>query len=318
MKGESNLTVDDRQVFPEYRISLVVFKSICILLGVSGNLLVIIHNVFIRYEKNPSTFFTTNLAIADLLACLTIYPIRIARSFIILQGSEALEENDNGLFLCKFHYFSGCFSVSLSTLTLLAVTYDRYLFIKKPLKYPLLMTTPKVYAIILAIWLTSLIYLPLAISYVETSERTIINGCFFEADMLSALLLLYIYLPVLIILWLNFLKLRIARTQRCSIARNSIRDASVANINITTRIAKELKAVRTFAVIMGLLVICYTPFAIVVVFDLLHYHPGLPRLAFNFFADLVGINLVFNPIIYCIRHKEYRKAIRRCCSALCC
>jgi hypothetical protein len=315
MKGENNVTADNWKMLPEYRITLILIKSICTLLGTSGNLLVIIHNVFMRYEKNPATIFTTNLAISDLLTCLTMYPMRIARSTMILNGFQF---ESNSLFLCKASYFSAGVSVSLSILTLLVVTYDRYLFIKKPLRYPLLMTQPKVCGILIAIWVTSLvIYLPLTVAFVETSEETR-RGCFLILNSLSVIFLFYNYLPILLILWFNLKTLRIAQTQRRSLTRNAVWDTSTTNMSIRTRIGKELKAIRTFAVIMGLLVTCYTPYALIMLFHLADYHPGIPPIWEDIFTDLVGINSVFNPVIYCIRHKEYRKAMRRCFSALCC
>ena len=318
MKGEINSTLDERHVSNHsvsngYFIALIIFKSICILLGVSGNLLVIIHNVVLRYEKTPATYLTTNLAISDLLACLTIYPLRIGRSVVMLTASKGEEKST---FFCKLNYLSAFFSVSLSVLTLLAVTYDRYLFIKKPLKYPMLMTKRKVCGMIGAIWSTSLLYLTLAIARVKTSGAY--NNCFFGTRALSVLLLLYIYTPILFILLFNLKTWRIAQTQRRSIARNYVRDSSAKNVNITTRIAKELKAVETLAMLMGVLVVCFSPSAVMVIFDLVKFYPGIPPSMYDLFSDLIGINSVFNPLIYCIRHKEYRKVIHRCFHALCC
>jgi hypothetical protein len=97
-----------------------------------------------------------------------------------------------------------------------------------------------------------------------------------------------------------------------------VRDSSAKNVNITTRIAKELKAVETLAMLMGVLVVCFSPSAVMVIFDLVKFYPGIPPSMYDLFSDLIGINSVFNPLIYCIRHKEYRKVIHRCFHALCC
>lgn len=312
--GAINSTSHERHPLTGYLITMVVFKLVCFLLGVSGNLLVIIHNV-LRYEKTPATYLSVNLAICDLLTCLTIYPTRVAKAMDMLI-SPINEQNET--FFCRVNYFSGCFSVSLSVLALLAVNYDRYLLIRRPLKYPMLVTKRKVYGIIAATWLASLIYLLLSVTYVETSRRhSNTSGCSPRREALSILLILYIYIPIILILLFNLKTWRIVQAQRRSIARNSVRDSSAQNVNITTRIAKELKAVKTLAMIMGVLVFCFTPFATMVIFDILHFDPGLPPSLYELFADLVGVNSVCNPLIYSIRHKEYRQAIRKCFSAVC-
>ena len=315
LRGDLNTTIlNERQASTEYLIAMVIFKSICIILGVSGNLLVIIYNA-LRYEKDPSTYLCINLGVADLVACLTVYPTRIAKSIHSLTGHISTRQNTA---ICKFSYFTGCFSLSLSVLTLLAVTYNRYLFIKRPLKYPILMTKRKVYGIIFVLWTVSLIYLPLAVSYVETSHKRQENGCSFEALGLSLLLLTYTYLPIIFILLFNYKIYDIAREQRRSIARNSVRDASIKKENIATRIAKELKAAKTFAVIMGSLLFSYTPFAVIVCFDIVGFDPRFPPFVYGVIVDIIAINSVFNPVIYTIRHKEYRKAIRNYFSTLSC
>ena len=56
-------------------ISSVVFKSIAMIIGVLGNITVLIYTVFTSKEKTGTSYFVGNLALADLLICLTFYPI---------------------------------------------------------------------------------------------------------------------------------------------------------------------------------------------------------------------------------------------------
>jgi hypothetical protein len=55
----------------------VVFKSIAMIIGGLGNITVIIYTMFLSKEKTATTFLEGNLALADLLVCLTFYPIWI-------------------------------------------------------------------------------------------------------------------------------------------------------------------------------------------------------------------------------------------------
>ncbi|XP_028396585.1 beta-1 adrenergic receptor-like [Dendronephthya gigantea] len=223
----------------------------------------------------------------------------------------------NSMF-CKINYFSGSFCVCLSVLTLVAVTYDRYLSIKRPLKYPMLMTKRKVYGIIAIIWGASSIYLPVAVFFVESSKRQLNNGCTIVQEGLSALIILFVYIPITFIFLFNYKTWRIAHGQRRSIARNTVMDSNAESINFSKRIAKELKAVKTFGMILGVLTFCFTPYALTVLFHLLHFNAGFPPLAYALFADLVGLNSVLNPLIYGLRQKKYRKELYKFFDRLCC
>jgi hypothetical protein len=51
----------------------IVFKFIAMIIGVLGNITVIIYAIFLRKEKTPASYFVGNLALADLLVCLTFF-----------------------------------------------------------------------------------------------------------------------------------------------------------------------------------------------------------------------------------------------------
>ena len=53
----------------------VLFKIIAMIIGVLGNATVIIHTIFSSKEKTATSYLVGNLALADLLVCLTYYPI---------------------------------------------------------------------------------------------------------------------------------------------------------------------------------------------------------------------------------------------------
>ena len=55
----------------------VVFNFIAMIIGVLGNITVIIYAIFLSKEKTVTSYLVGNLALADLLVCLTFYPIWI-------------------------------------------------------------------------------------------------------------------------------------------------------------------------------------------------------------------------------------------------
>lgn len=62
---------------------------------------------------------------------------------------------------------------------------------------------------------------------------------------------------------------------------------------------------------VGVLLFCFTPFAVLIVFDVRQVEAGLPPATQDFVSDLLGMNSVLNPAIYSMRHKEYRTALKK-------
>jgi hypothetical protein len=111
----------------------VVFKFIAMIIGVLGNIIVIIYTILLSKEKTATSYLVGNLAVADLLMCLIFYPIWIIE---FLQTMLHID-NDQDLF-SKLSRSTSWSLLFASVATLLAITVDRYLYIVKPLKYPLI------------------------------------------------------------------------------------------------------------------------------------------------------------------------------------
>ena len=65
----------------------IVFKFVAMLIGVCGNIAVIIFtrtSKFWSKEKTETSYLVGNLALADLLMCLTLYPAWIVESILAL------------------------------------------------------------------------------------------------------------------------------------------------------------------------------------------------------------------------------------------
>ena len=128
----------------------VVFKFIAMIIGVLGNVTVIIHTVFSNKEKTATSYLVGNLALADLLVCLTFYPTWIIEFVQIMLNIK----NDQDLF-CKCSRAIPWAFMFASVATLLAITVDRYLYIVKPLRYPQIVTHRRVFLAVLGIWITA-------------------------------------------------------------------------------------------------------------------------------------------------------------------
>ena len=128
----------------------VLFKFIAMIIGVLGNVTVIIHTILLNKEKTATSYLVGNLALADLLVCLTFYPIWIIEFIQIMLSIDS----DQDLF-CKFSRATMCAFMFGSVATLLAITVDCYLYIVKPLRYPQIVTHRRVFLVVSGIWITA-------------------------------------------------------------------------------------------------------------------------------------------------------------------
>ena len=318
---QSNVTVlgKTEQASTEFLFGLVVFKCMCIVFGISGNIGVIIYNVLLNNDKSPTTWLIVNLSVSDLLVCLTFYPIWIIELIQILTGVYSDEE-----FFCKFIWSTSSVSIFLSILTLLAISFDRYLFIAFPLKYPILMTGQRLNFLVCAMWTWALVPLPLTVIYIGPGE--VPGVCRSSNNLFLLMIIVYIFIPFSLIFFFNYKILKIARRQRKRMTtrynqgtqagdfnkNHAMRAGSFANLrNVSWQIMKkQLKPLKTFLIVIGVLLGCFIPYTVEVIIDKLVCN-CIPITLHIIFSELIAVNSMINPFIYGVRHKKYRNAYGR-------
>ena len=292
----------------------VVFKFIAMIIGILGNVTVIIYAIFSSKEKTATSYLIGNLALADLLVCLTFYPIWIIEFIQIMLNID----NDQDLF-CKFSRATTYALMSASTATLLAITIDRFLYIVKPLRYPQIVTHRRVFLAVSGIWITACCIFIVWYIHVRSIGIAIRSGCeipdtaenirhFTEAFAL--------YLSPILIFSLNFHLLSVARRQRKRIlAETTIASAdnstgeSTSRMSFVLRFFVALKLAKTFAIVVAVLTICILTPTVVGRIVKKFCDSSCQQFWFVVFHfELYGINSVVNVFIYGMRHVKYRKA----------
>ncbi|XP_028409323.1 probable G-protein coupled receptor No9 [Dendronephthya gigantea] len=282
-----------------YLIALIVLKSFCLICGVLGNFGVMMYNLYTKNDKTPTGYLVANLACADLLTCLTVYPTWIAEFGMILAG-----EQSDQTFFCKFSYTIARQFICVSTLTLLAITVDRYIYISSPLRYPLIMTWRKTYVILLSIWICASLYSPIVAIYIEPGNvRTM---CLEPIAVALIASIIYIVVPMGVIFYCNCKIFRLARGQ---IRRmHASRVDSNHDTPSASSFTSEMKAIKTFVIVIGVFLLCCVPYAILL---LVKSCDCVPDVAIVLLGDLVLANSIMNPIIYGMRQQEYKNFYRQ-------
>ena len=294
----------------EILLPSIVFKFIAMIIGVWGNIMVIIYTIFLSKEKTATSYLVGNLALADLLVCLTFYPIWIIEFILTILNIDS----DQDLF-CKLSRSAIWSVLFASVTTLLAITVDRYLYIVKPLKYPLIVSKRRVFLTISGIWLTAcclLIVLPVSYRY----DFRIRSQCYNTNNVIYNYVIqsLVAFLPLTLIIILNLRILIVAKKQRKRILAETALPVTSSNgqpankMSAIHRFFHALKEVKTFSIVVAVLVFCVlTPNVIGIV---LHYSCS-PLCAQMWYVvyhyEFYGINSIVNAFIYGMRHIKYRK-----------
>ena len=281
------------------------------IIGVLGNGMVILHTIFLNKDKTATSNLVGNLALADLLVCLTFYPIWITEFIQTILNIDS----DQGLF-CKLSRSTMWAFTFASTASLLAITVDRYLYIVKPLRYPQIVTHRRVFLAVSGIWIIAcclFIVWCVKIKSVDNEFRSfcdVLTGIYYFTDVSAGCL------PLVLIFLLNFHILSVVRKQRKRILAEttiasveSSTEESANRMSFVLEFFAALKAAKTFGIVVAVLTICILTPSVVGVMLLKFCAARCTQLWFVVFNyEIYGINSVVNVFIYGMRHVKYRKA----------
>ena len=283
----------------EILISSVVFKLIAMIIGVLGNFTVLIYATFTSKKKTATSYLVGNLALADLLVCLTFYPVWIIEFIQTMLNIDS----DQDIF-CKSSQSSVKALLFASMASLLAITVDRCIYIVKPLKYPLIVNKRRVFVAMLGIWLTACGVFVSFLFHVEKSSEKFRSLCHVDKTLIFIIIF---FLPLILIIGLNVWILIVAEKQRKRILAETRTNTGDVN-----GFFHALKAVKTFSIVVAVLTFCVlTPTVVGFVFKgidlfLCRYTCKLWFIVFHF--EFYGINSIVNAFIYGMRHVKHRKA----------
>ena len=291
-------------------VASVVFKFIAMIIGVLGNVTVIIHTIFSSKEKTATSYLVGNLALADLLVCLTFYPVWIIEFIQIMLNIDS----DQDLF-CKFSRSTMWAFMFASVATVLAITVDRYVYIVKPLRYLQIVTYRRVFLAVAGIWITTCCLLIVFYIYYKSFGVEFRSYCYI-LDSIGYFMEVIVGFPLTLIYLLNFHILLVARKQRKRILTETT-IASIDNsteesgnrMNLLVRFFVALKAAKTFAIVVAVLTFCILTPALVGRILIEFYSARFQQIWYAVFNyEFSGINSVVNAFIYGMRHAKYRKA----------
>lgn len=207
-------------------------------------------------------------------------------------------------------FFIDCF--------LVAVSFDRYVAIEYPLKYKQKMTKRSIMILIGFIWLISVLlsYAPVLLGvYSQKHKRKQLDpyGCGMRPNLIYSIISssLSFYIPLIIILFLYGRIFIIARKHSHELQKleNIIKrlHSNEKFVLESVKWNKNLKAIRTLGIVVGVFVACWLPFF--VMYLLLAYceYKCVNPLIERYITWIGYVNSFCNPVIYAFSNKYILK-----------
>ncbi|KAG9467052.1 hypothetical protein GDO78_015699 [Eleutherodactylus coqui] len=281
-----------------FRISFFLFVFVIYILTICGNLLVI---TLVSYSKNlhcPMYFFLTQLTTSDIILSSDIVPTML---HVVLNNGFSLL-----LPTCFTQYFIFTHCEVLECFLLTVMSYDRYLAICKPLHYHTMMTSFHCVKYIILSWILGFsvsLVLTVNLSRLQFCKSNIIDHFFCDIN------------PLIELSCSNVLRMRLLATLMCiPVLVCPFLVVVVSYIYIVhtiIRIRSTTRGQKAFST-------CGSHLAVVSIFygTLVSIYMTPERGKYTALRKIISIVYTMltplsNPIIYCLRNEDIKKAFRK-------
>ncbi|XP_020901405.1 adenosine receptor A3-like [Exaiptasia diaphana] len=273
-----------------------VYIANCVLNGAFA-MVAIVGNSIVLYAvyktptlHKPSTFLLCNLAITDLAVGLLVQPLYTAYKITEMSGIQAFSCY-SGLLVNMFaNLFSG-----MSFITVTCICVDRYLALFLHLRYATVVTSRRVFIVLMFLWVFS----SLVVTFYPW-KVSIAIGCG-----------IVIVITCLTVSSLTFLKINsIVRKHKRQIRQATAHNHTTSNLQ-EFHLPKYLKSVFTIGYVHILMFICYLPYMLTLSSRLVVGITKEYKLALNITTTIIYINSAINPALHSFRVREFRAALLR-------
>ncbi|XP_031555265.1 octopamine receptor 1-like [Actinia tenebrosa] len=304
-------------------IGVVSFKYCVILITITativGNTLIYAAIAKFQMLRTPTNIILVSLASTDL-------------AMVLVMSLHAITDLSDywifGELWCDIVATLGLVLALVSILHLCVLSIDRYLAIKTPLRYPLTVTKRRVYMCLVFIWTFPTIFLNLPVA--DYHFRSEVYGCgtayrvsesFKFKPYIFVVVFLFVVVPFGIMLYTHAFVFRIALThvKRLSTVERSLRTRGEETESTQRRtqpvmsVKREIKSAKTFALVIGVFLFCYTPFFVTGTYRRVAGPEAIHNLATFITTWLAFANSFSNPLVYSLRYSPFKKAFRKLC-----
>ncbi|XP_028654839.1 trace amine-associated receptor 1-like [Erpetoichthys calabaricus] len=301
-----------KQVLPlQNHIVLYTVLWTTVAVTVFGNLLVIISIAHFRQLHTPTNCLVLSLAVTDfLLGGIVMPPISVQ----LVETCWYL-----GDIYCKVYLGAVIMLCTASVSHLSFISIDRYFAVCHPLTYKTKITVPVTLNLILFCWTLSavvgfgIIFLELNLKGIEDVYQKVkcVGSCILMQNEASGLVssLFSFYIPGFVMVCIYLKIFAVARRQARSIRDLGHQNQSAEEKKKLASRKRETKAAKTLAIVLGVFLICWSPFFLCNVINPLTNH-NAPQFVIETLAFIGYMNSTFNPLVYGFFYSWFRKALK--------
>ena len=247
---------------------------------------VILHAIWKTQElHSPSFTLLFYLAVSDLLVGLICQPFYVAYKLAEL-GNDRFSAY---CVLRMIQTISGWITSGVSVLILSVVSVDRLLALTLHLRYATIVTVPRVRGTAVFLWIFSI--------------TGVMSRFFLKNWVIFPMVLLLFTLLVTALSTLKIFQI-VRRHQR----QISLQERYVQNNTIN--VLKCRRSAVTILYIYGLILAFYLPLFATMLADSLFGYTLTVKIAYDYAATAIFINSFLNPVVYCLRIGEIRRAVK--------
>lgn len=220
-----------------------------------------------------------------------------------------------GDFACDLWTFANVWFVVASLLNLCMVSWDRYVAVTSPFKYKQCMRGKRVRILIALVWIVSFligVLYTIAFNHAKDRKHCQASGLSLYSSI-TCFTMIYA-IPTLFLLFVNLKVILVARRHRRHISAQEVSPTwitedgdgiEIKNDKRKSMFFNEVKTFKTFIIVIGTFVACYTPFFILL---LLHPLMGIEKHIPHIAVILFYVKSGLNPMIYGASSKDLRVA----------
>ena len=277
-------------------VAIIIINSIEVVPTIMLNALVIFSVATRQRLRSKSNTLLACLAGTDVLVGLVYQPLGIAMETKKILGMgpfcTALEKAGVVAFI-------GLLCASLGHLVLISI--DRYIAIKKPLRYQDIVTKQRMTAGVILAWTVALFVTINEIILASIDSKTNIYSVYMNVSV--GMMIIFCFMCFATIAYTYFYIFSETRRQkRLQTEHLTAEEAG--------RIRKDHKAANTLGIILGALAVTYLPSVITVLAATTEsiVEPQVLNIMSSWATTFAGLGSLLNPIIYCWRMKKLRQA----------
>ncbi|KAJ3609759.1 hypothetical protein NHX12_024270 [Muraenolepis orangiensis] len=302
-------------------ISSVLFLVICVL-GVVGNVMVVLVVLTTKHMRTPTNCYLVSLAVADLMVLTAAGLPSVAESVF---GGRWVFGRYGCLCITYFQYLG----INASSCSITAFTVERYIAICHPIKAQFLCTLSRAKKIILSVWVFTSLYCVMWFYLSDLQELVYDNitvvtcgykvprrfympvyffdfGVFFVVPLLLSAVL---YGLIARILFTNPLPSSVK--DKCKNGHGGASSKNTRHSNSTATSRRQVT--KMLAVVVILFAALWMPYRTLVVVNSFLDEAYLDRWFLLFCRCCVYLNSAANPLIYNAMSQKFRAAFRKIC-----